>query len=183
MNGQHVTATEAMLSTDNGDALAPTDGQHSNENSTALQNGRKAPKVLPKLIIWSSHEQIGLERSATSLLEYLRVKENPSVELLERLAFTLAEKRSRLPWKSYVVVSTVEELCARLEKLSTKPIRSLQAPVLGFIFTGQGAQWFAMGRELLAYPTFHDNLERAGKYLTSIGCTWNLLDRFCTSFS
>ncbi|KAK1961855.1 thiolase-like protein, partial [Colletotrichum sublineola] len=100
----------------------------------------------PKVFIWSAHEQIGCDRVAASLLEYLQQKQvgetsEEAESQLERLAFTLSEKRSRLPWKSYVVASSVEELVTSLEKNYPKPVRSSQVPKLGFIFTGQGARW------------------------------------------
>lgn len=37
----------------------------------------------------------------------------------------------------------------------------------------QGAQWFAMGRQLLdVYPVFSQSIKEAGEYLRSLGCEW-----------
>jgi hypothetical protein len=37
----------------------------------------------------------------------------------------------------------------------------------------QGAQWYAMGRELLErYPLFKNSMTEAGLYLQSLGCSW-----------
>jgi hypothetical protein len=37
----------------------------------------------------------------------------------------------------------------------------------------QGAQWFAMGRQLLdVYPVYLRSIEEAGEYLKSLGCEW-----------
>jgi acyl transferase domain-containing protein len=88
----------------------------------------------------------------------------------------LSECRSRLSWKTYAVASTADELVSILEQGVPKPLRASQVPSLGFVFTGQGAQWYAMGRELLCYATFRQSLEAATAYLESEGCTWNL---FC----
>ncbi|KAJ2892889.1 hypothetical protein MKZ38_009267 [Zalerion maritima] len=48
-------------------------------------------------------------------------------------------------------------------------------PTLAFVFTGQGAQWYAMGRELYAHPAFRESLEAAEQYLSmTLGSPWNL---------
>ncbi|KAL1634456.1 Type I Iterative PKS [Diplodia intermedia] len=137
----------------------------------------------PKLLVWSSHEQAGTERAATQLVDYLQMHEvhtqlndKDEARFLNRLAFTLAEGRSRLPWKAFTVASTVEELTSTVKRHPPKPLRSSQAAVLCFVFTGQGAQWFAMGRELLAYPAFQESLEAAAAHLKTLGCSWDLLD-------
>lgn len=55
-------------------------------------------------------------------------------------------------------------------------LRSRSAPVISFVFTGQGAQWSGMGRELLGYPVFRTSLEQATKYLQTLGCSWSLIE-------
>ncbi|EMR67052.1 putative polyketide synthase protein [Eutypa lata UCREL1] len=64
------------------------------------------------------------------------------------------------------------------KELSTpsKPMRPAQNLTMMFVFTGQGAQWFAMGRELLAYPTYKRGLIQAASHLKSLGCDWDLLE-------
>lgn len=174
INGDHINGDHINGDRVNGDHVNrdPINGDHS-----VLKKGDQAPDHPVKLFMWSSHEQIGLERSANSLLDYVRSQHEPDDNFLERLAFTLGERRSRLPWKSYVVASTSNELSTKLDKYSAKAVRSVQAPVLGFIFTGQGAQWSAMGRELLGFSLYRDSLQKAGDYLKSIGCKWNLLGK------
>ncbi|RDA91337.1 hypothetical protein CP533_0018 [Ophiocordyceps camponoti-saundersi (nom. inval.)] len=45
-----------------------------------------------------------------------------------------------------------------------------------FVFTGSGAQWFSMGRELLAYHVFRDSLAASAALLKEMGCEWDLMD-------
>lgn len=52
--------------------------------------------------------------------------------------------------------------------------RSILKPSLGFIFTGQGAQWAGMGRDLRVFDVFEQSLRDAEKYLFQLGCHWQL---------
>ncbi|EHK97214.1 putative Phthiocerol synthesis polyketide synthase type I PpsA [Glarea lozoyensis 74030] len=61
----------------------------------------------------------------------------------------------------------------------TKAVNTTLKPVqrLGFVFNGQGAQWYAMGRELiLAYPTFGAQIREASEILSEYGAKWSLID-------
>jgi acyl transferase domain-containing protein len=133
----------------------------------------------PKLLVWSSHERSGIDRTAANLAMHVEQQTGSAHDqelFLSRLAFTLSERRSKLPWKSFLVASDIQEAQQAL-KTSQKPVRSSQAPVLGFIFTGQGAQWFGMGRELMAYPTFQTSLEEASSFFKTLGSKWDLLGK------
>jgi len=134
---------------------------------------------LPRLFVWSAHEQAGLDRIGKSYAEYLRNKATIGVEdsLMERLSYTLNCRRSILPWKSFCIASSIDELCSSLEERISKPIRSSVAPKLAFVFTGQGAQWYAMGRELLSHEIFRKSLQAADTYLISLECPWSLLGK------
>ncbi|EPE25381.1 Thiolase-like protein [Glarea lozoyensis ATCC 20868] len=95
------------------------------------------------------------------------------------LAYTLAERRSLFPWMMAVSAKNLEELCDRWESPATKAVNTTLKPVqrLGFVFNGQGAQWYAMGRELiLAYPTFGAQIREASEILSEYGAKWSLID-------
>ncbi|KAF4622818.1 hypothetical protein G7Y89_g14207 [Cudoniella acicularis] len=50
-------------------------------------------------------------------------------------------------------------------------------PRLGLVFNGQGAQWFAMGRELSAsYPVYKQTLEECDQIIRSFGSDWSLVE-------
>lgn len=76
-------------------------------------------------------------------------------------------------------VQSISGLTKALELDSFKPIRTRERPRLGFVFTGQGAQWYAMGRELIgAYPVFKNSLLESEKHLKELGATWSLLGEY-----
>ena len=136
-----------------------------------------------KLFIWSSNEQTGTARTASLYRNYLLGKldgatDKDEAQLHEKLARTLASRRTILPWRSFAVASNSKQLCGEFESPPTKAKRVSKAAKLGFIFTGQGAQWYAMGRELCVYDLFLQSLEDASAYLVSQGASWSLLREF-----
>ena len=138
------------------------------------------------MFAFSAHDREGLDRQKRSLCNFLKVCGAESTqkekELLDDLAFTLSERRSRLVWKTYVVASSLEELQIRLQsKESEKPsFRSSGKSRIGFIFTGQGSQWARMGVELLQYPAFQQSVEKSDNYLRqALGCTWSPIIEIC----
>lgn len=129
----------------------------------------------PKLLVWSSADEMGLSRLGTAYHSFLSgVPQKHQRNLLRDLSYTLAVKRTALPWKSFVISDSVEDLQSRLPGKLSKPVRSSSSPSLHFIFTGQGAQWPGMGCELLCYPVFLRSIEFAEKHFSSLGSPWSL---------
>ncbi|KAI9728591.1 MAG: Type I Iterative PKS [Cirrosporium novae-zelandiae] len=144
-------------------------------------NGLKS-RMMTRLFVLSAQDQDGINRQKESFAKYFRGLSLQSEsakdkdEYLRDLAFTLSEKRSRLSWKSYVTASSLEELSSKLEDKHSDSLtcRSIHEPRVGFIFTGQGAQWAKMGIELCQYSVFRKSVEQADEYLRSnLGCTWS----------
>ncbi len=98
----------------------------------------------------------------------------------EDLAYTLARRRSKLPCRLAVRADTLDELVTKLNAIKTEPKRASSSPVnIGFVFTGQGAQWHAMGRELIErYPVFKKALEDADNCISSLGSSWSIIGKF-----
>ncbi|RAL14312.1 type I polyketide synthase [Aspergillus homomorphus CBS 101889] len=140
----------------------------------------------PTLLVWSAADEPGIRRLADSWRKYFsaeKVMEGPTGTYLHDLAFTFCARRSQLAWRSFVVAKPSEDLRSITEKLSP-PVHATANPRIGFVFTGQGAQWYAMGRELIdRYDVFRDTLIDLSKYLKSLGCEWDILDELKKSAS
>lgn len=127
--------------------------------------------------MWSAADEEGLSRLATCYSQHfsrLSLSDEETNTYLGNLAYTLNTRRSFFSWKSFAVVNSL----AQLEELNLwKPVQTVALPRLAYIFTGQGAQWYAMGRELLIYPVFKHSLLSAEDFFQSLGCDWLLLGK------
>ncbi|KAK2592072.1 hypothetical protein QQS21_010233 [Conoideocrella luteorostrata] len=149
-----------------------------------------APKQqLPLLFLFRANDREGLGRVRSSLAQHLEPllrlwsqDSRGSDAYLRNLAFTLASRRSRLKWQTYATASTPEELLQVLKDegntWAAPEVRlAASSPRLGFIFTGQGAQWARMGFELMAYPVFRQSVKESDIFLRdALGCPWSAFD-------
>lgn len=165
---------------------ADSDSEHSDVTDstqtsiTVLTDGSRETSNNPKVFTISSNDKEGVARNVERLSSYLETKQSLKLDrrFLESLAYTLSNKRSALPWKSYVIASTVSELRERLVSALSTPTRSSSTsnPHLAFVFTGQGAQWFAMGKGLEIFPAYKASMEASDKMLQDLGCPWSLIE-------
>ena len=96
---------------------------------------------------------------------------------LADVAYTFGARRSRLAQRSFRVVD--KDDVARGLEIERRAVRApLQTSNLGFIFTGQGAQWHAMGAELFEYRVFRTAIKYLDYVLGSLLNTppWSLYD-------
>jgi acyl transferase domain-containing protein len=146
----------------------------------AANSTRSEP--ISRLFAISAQDKDGVGRVKKSLASFLEGKgkqlhtEQESNDYLADLAFTLNERRSHLQWKTFSTASSIDELLEVLtsEEYTTPTYRSSRKHRLGFVFTGQGAQWANMGMELLKYKTFRDSITAADAYLREeLECAWS----------
>jgi acyl transferase domain-containing protein/NADPH:quinone reductase-like Zn-dependent oxidoreductase len=136
-------------------------------------------QVQNKLFVLSANDKVGTERLMQNLGVYL--EQRPEVfelDLLNNLAYTLGQRKSLLPWRLAITASTSVELVEILSSGKVFPAKQdAEAIRIGFIFTGQGAQWWAMGRELYErYPIYAVALDKADAHLRSLGAPFSLLE-------
>ena len=129
-----------------------------------------------RVFILSAFSELSGKRQAKALGEYLEKiqAERPS-QVLGDLAFTLSEHRSVWPWKAAFSATSLSQLSEAVTSDSVRFTRLPKVKGLGFVFTGQGAQWHAMGRELIErYPIFKRSLDLADQHLRVLGAPWSL---------
>lgn len=135
-------------------------------------------KSRARIFMLSAKDEVAARSMAVGLRQYLGSlgKDRDEERLLDQLAFTLGQRRSHFTWNAACPASSLDELIAALEPRQLKPRRGPRPPRLGFVFTGQGAQWHAMGRELIGYyPVFRHALQEADKCLRALGASWSLI--------
>lgn len=141
-----------------------------------------ADTALSQLFVLSTNDQEGVPRMRDALEGYLASKSRGNSvaddeRLLRDLSHTLASKRTHHAWRGFTIADSPTALQNTLKGMPSAT-RIKSQPRLAFVFTGQGAQWPAMGIELMAYPVFQESILSADRYLNDLGCSWSLS---CTS--
>lgn len=157
------------------DEAARRRSQHSvSQDSSASSWEDVAMPASPRLFVLSAFDENGVSRLAESYLEYLQTNALPE-KFLDNFSYTLAAKRSRFTWRTSIVAESCESLAQALSSFE-EPVRSTLNRRLGLVFTGQGAHWPGMGRELRRYRVFRDSVGAANRYLEGLGCAWSVWD-------
>ena len=146
-------------------------------------NGSVEKVTRPHLLILSAFDKPALNRVLDLHSEWMEkhepeIKANP--ELLQDLAYTLLERRSHLRYRNFAVID--EDTTLSEKRHFSPPIRAKGQPRTAFIFTGQGAQWAGMGRDLLQFPVCRDAILEANAYLKAIGIRLDVIGKGVPSF-
>lgn len=146
--------------------------------TTALAQVLATTETAPKLFVLSGND----EESSKQVMKQLGIflEQHPEVfqrSLSRNLAYTLAQRRSHMSWRVAIAGSSTSELAEGLNSIDTVPVRSSREPVVGFVYTGQGAQWYAMGRQLMdSHPVFASTMKAADSCLAGFGADFSLLE-------
>lgn len=163
------------------------DGKHGTKSaiddssSTSSSSGEAQTPSAHRIFVFSAHDEDGIRRVLSAYADHLtQHAEKVDDTFLSNLAYTLSNRRSRLPWRLAIAAESQTSLVAALadSTIRSQAIRPnpVITPAPAFIFTGQGAQWYAMGRELLVYNVFETAVVQADKYLASLGSGFSVLE-------
>ena len=127
---------------------------------------------VPFLLALSANDESSLRAYVQALKKHLT---NPSVKIpLPDLAHTLGERRTHHFHRGYLVTQTtaVDEASLVVGKKATNE------PRVGFVFTGQGAQWPQMGKAVVdTFPQAREMLHHLDSVLQEsvVAPSWSLL--------
>ncbi|KAH0160739.1 putative polyketide synthase, partial [Aureobasidium melanogenum] len=144
---------------------------------TTIRSLDEAPEEpVCKLFVLSAHDSQALQKKITDLGVFLEQRPEVFEKLLAgNVAYTLGERRSHLPCRLAIAAASSDELGQSLATTKVPTFRARNEPTLGFVFTGQGAQWAAMGAELARdYPIFAAALNTADDTLKALGADFSL---------
>ncbi|KAL8639946.1 MAG: hypothetical protein Q9226_008807 [Calogaya cf. arnoldii] len=172
INGHHFTSIEPQkpfLPMER--PLAPSSGLERSRGSSKLYS--------PRLVVLSAADEGSLWRSVDHLAEHLKAGDMTMNEkYIDDLSWTLNTRRTALAWRSFAVLRSFDDL-ADLPNIISKPTNAATSKSrLGFAFTGQGSQWYAMGRDLLVYPVYKASLLRSQELVKALGGAGLLIEEF-----
>ncbi|RFU23814.1 hypothetical protein B7463_g12524, partial [Scytalidium lignicola] len=167
----HTNGYSYSLSHTNGNLNGTANGI----NGTASSDDAHSPS---RIFLVSAFEEKTVRHQAESLGRFLQKQHNSDESsYLQDLAYTLSDRRTRFQYTAAVRASTTQELVTTLLSGTIRAVRPTKNAALGFIFTGQGAQWWGMGRALFArFPVFTRSIAATGAHLRSLGADWDLID-------
>lgn len=139
-----------------------------------------SPAQSRRLFVLSANDKIALDAMMKNIGIYL--EQRPEVfqnDLMSNVAYTLGQRRSHMQWRVAVSTTSSIDLIQALNSGKVLPTREAETPRIGFIFTGQGAQWHGMGRGLYEqYPVFAATMDACEECLVSLGASFSLQCRF-----
>ncbi len=157
----------------------------SSSASAQSENTDKPGYQLPVLLPISARSSAALAQSAERWASWL---DGLGDELpIAEVASYAAHRRSHLEIRTAVCGTTASELSDQLRALSSGDTNLYAAgthkPPIAFICSGQGPQWWAMGRKMLRYcPAFRDIIEKCGREFSKFG-EWSLVEEMMRSES
>ena len=136
----------------------------------------------PFLIPLTSHSEKAGKLLVMSTSDFIQQK--PDLKVHD-LAYSMSVRRSMHQYRSFAIGCDRQSILHDLAepKAIAKWNRILHgSPKVGFVFTGQGAQWHAMGRQLMEQSLlFKQTLERCDASLQRLpdAPDWSCIDELC----
>lgn len=171
--------TNAHVILDDGQGYLRSQGKIPNKSLPSIKD-KKVDRQPPadedqpaRLFVLSAPEQDAIARQRKAHVDHIQAHPDVSTKLSD-LAYTLSKRRSIFQWRHAVVAKSPDDLSTNWTDNTLKPAKAGTTPNIAFVFTGQGAQWHAMGRELVCFDVFARSLRESAAYLkAALGCPWD----------
>ncbi|KAF4592341.1 polyketide synthase [Ophiocordyceps camponoti-floridani] len=113
----------------------------------------------PHLLLFSALSEASVMSSAKRHIDYLQ----NSGASAKDIAYTLAHRRDHKTYRTYAIVD------GKSPPEAPASVAVKSAPIMGWVFTGQGAQWAGMGAELIrSDAVFTRTVRRLDRFLDSL---------------
>lgn len=137
-------------------------------STSAVRVGKEHPWP----IVLSARSEKALQGAAWKLSEWIEdhSKSNGATPMLPALVYTLGARRNHHAYRMTILARSTGELAQELQAYSVDPAKSQfvesftprqeREPRVAFVMSGQGPQWWGMGRELMKHePVFREVME------------------------
>lgn len=119
----------------------------------------------PSLLVFSAYSPDSLERQISAYRDFVETQDNNTV--LKDLAYTLTSRRNHRPYRAYAIIDGTSGFQEASSAVNTAVDEG--PPRVGWIFTGQGAQWAEMGVKLIDTNfVFRTKVQAMDKYLQTL---------------
>ncbi|KAK8112196.1 uncharacterized protein PG998_008653 [Apiospora kogelbergensis] len=139
-------------------------GTHANGTNGSSTNGGGIPRRSQFLLPFSAHNESTLKKNIAAIREVAG-----NYDILD-MAYTLSHRRSKFASRVCIVASqdnVIDSL--NVESLAISKAKGSRDLKLGFVFTGQGAQWAQMGLDLMdSFPTYLKSIRQMDRVLQSL---------------
>ncbi|RSL51427.1 hypothetical protein CEP54_011402 [Fusarium duplospermum] len=173
-NGTNGHVKESNGTNGHAEEAQPAQVKASESHVTNGANGNQAAAHGSQLFVLSARSEASLQSMVSNLRDW--ASSHADASYFPDLAYTLSTRRSQMQFRFSVAASSHEEL---IDLLSQKPriTKAMTTFLSVFLFTGQGAQWHAMGCELTMHqPVFRASMLRSDEILKQLGAEWSLID-------
>lgn len=155
------------------------------QSPVSLPKMHRSNEEDPILLLLSAPQEKRLPLQSAAQAEWL--SSGGRSENLKAIASTLARRRAHHSFRAAVVVASHEEAVEAWNSVTKGSLgdwmsqdRVLEGEKdVVWIFSGHGAQWAGMGKELLKYPAFHKTLFPLDQ-IVSQELGWSAIDKFQT---
>ena len=151
--------------------------QHKINGSNGINGNQPEQNSHPRVYLFSGKTSRALQARKKDIAAYLEASSHKD-SILDSLAYTLNCRRTHFLHRDFLVASSFKDFMGAmgLSSKTSLPASPDETSTMSFCFTGQGAQWAGMGKELIdAYPVFRQALEQCQEAMRECGAKWSLI--------